>query len=416
MKRRAFLFLALSSLIGRAETRPRYGGTLRVQLATMFAAEEIPLVTEPLVRFDEHGEIAPVLARGWQSDAEKKRWRFVIRSRAIAPAATPAAVAAALGPAMKKSYGDVTVTSTAQTVVIQSDRSMPDLLERLARTPAGIPGTGPFRVAKFEAGHKAILEANEDYPGGRPFIDAVEFTVAPQRGAGYQLSGADMWELPVGVSRRLIPDGMRVWTSSPLDLIALYLPAAEPGLRDALSFSIDRSAIVNVLTQRRGEVAQGLLPRWLTGYEFLFAAPFDAGRARDAAAQIKTRTLSLGVAVSDPLARSVADRIIVNARDAGLTLQVSALPETASVRLLHIRLDCADASRALREIAGNQNIGDLNSPEALYHAERAILDEGRLIPLMHVPQVFGIGPRVRSSTGLPTCDLLSSIPNLWLTP
>ena len=57
MKRRAFLFLALSSLIGRAETRPRYGGTLRVQLATMFAAEEIPLVTEPLVRFDEHGEI-----------------------------------------------------------------------------------------------------------------------------------------------------------------------------------------------------------------------------------------------------------------------------------------------------------------------------------------------------------------------
>lgn len=412
MKRLAFLFLALSSLIARAETRPRYGGTLRVQLATMFAAEEIPLVTEPLVRFDEHGEIAPVLARGWQSDAEKKRWRFLIRSKTTAPAA----VAAALGPAMKKLYGDVNVTSTAQTVVIQSDRPMPDLLERLARTPAGIPGTGPFRVAKLEPGHRAILEANEDYPGGRPFIDTVEFTVVPQRAAGYQLSGADLWELPVGISRRLIPEGMRVWTSSPLDLIALYLPAAEPGLRDALSFSIDRSAIVNVLTQRRGEVAQGLLPRWLTGYEFLFAAPFDAGRARDAAGPIKSRTFTLGVPASDPLARSVADRIIVNARDAGLTLQVSMQPETANVRLLHIRLNCADASRALREIAGNRNIGDPNSSDALYHVERAILDEGRLIPLMHVPQVFGIGPRVRSNTGLPACDLLSSIPNLWLTP
>ena len=411
MRRLAYLLLALNSaLVAGAETRPRYGGTLRVQLIGMFPSPEaVPLVAETLVRFDERGELAPLLARGWQSDAEKKRWRFIIRSKV----ATPAAVAAALGPVLKNAPGGVTVTSTAQTVVIQSDRPMPDLLERLSRPEAGVPGTGPFRLSKWEAGHRATLEANEDYPGGRPFVDTVEFVAGPSRPAAYTLSSADIWELPVSLSRRAIPDGMRVWTSTPLDLIALSLVSPEPGLRDALSMSIDRAAIVNVLTQRRGEIATGLLPQWLTGYEFLFSAPFDATRAREAAAAVKNRALVLRVPPSDPLARSVADRVMVNARDAGLTLQIGA---NANVEVLHVRLDCAGAARALREIAGSGTLGDLSSPETLYRAERGVLDAGRLIPLLHVPDVFGICPRVRSSTGLPTCDLLSSLPNLWLTP
>src|SRR5437588_13046750 len=126
MRRLAYLCLALSSLLIRAETRPRYGGTLRIQLIRMFPSQEaIPLVAETLVRYDEHGDVVPLLARGWQSDAEKKRWRFIIRSKIV----TPAAVAAALGQMLRKASSDVTVTSTAQTVVDQSERSMPDLRE-----------------------------------------------------------------------------------------------------------------------------------------------------------------------------------------------------------------------------------------------------------------------------------------------
>ena len=393
----------------RAETRPRYGGTLRIQLTSMFSGPDaVPLTGETLVRFDEHGDVVPLLARGWQADAEKKRWRFLIRSKAV----TTAAIAAALGPALKNMSIDAAVTSTAQTVVIQSERPMPSLLEILAKREMGIPGTGPFRLAKWEAGRRATLEANEEYPGGRPFVDTVEFNAGPQR-AAYQLSSADIWELPVGISRRAIPEGMRVWTSAPLDLMALSVVNAEPGLREALSLAIDRAAIANVLMQRRGEVATGLLPQWLTGTEFLFGAPFDTTRAREAAAALKNRTLVLRIPVSDPIARSVADRVIVNARDAGLTMQIGA---NANVELLHVRLDCAGAARALREISGHAVPGDLNSPEGVYNAERAVLDEGRLIPLVHTPEVFGLGPRVRSSTGLPACDLLDAIPNLWLMP
>src|SRR5258708_11365019 len=139
--------------------------TLRVQIISMFAnPEALPLVSETLVRFDEHGDPQPALARGWQSDPDKKRWRFIVRPKA-APAA---AIAAGLRPALRKVYRDVTVTSNAQSIVIQSAKSMPDILYRLSRPAAGIPGTGPFRVTKWEPGRRAVLTANEDYLGGRP--------------------------------------------------------------------------------------------------------------------------------------------------------------------------------------------------------------------------------------------------------
>ncbi len=399
MRRLGSLLLVVSSIAAYAELRPRYGGTLRVQILSMFPnPETLPLVAETLVRLNERGDVVPCLARSWQSDAAKKRWRFLLRSNGV----TPEAAVSALRPLLKKSYSDVAVAPVSQSVAIQSEHPMPDLLERLANSDAGVPGTGPFRVSKWEPGRRLVLEANEDYAGGRPFVDTVEFTVSPQR--TLQLTSAELWELPVGISRRSIPDGMRVWTSTPLELVALSLANPDPALRDALSLSIDRTAIVNVLMQRRGEVAYGLLPQSLSGYEFLFAAPFDANRARDAAAAFKTGALTISAPASDPLAKMVADRIIVNARDAGLVLQIAPPGAAADIQVLHL---------------GPQSFGgrlDRSSPEGSYRSERAILDEGRLIPLIHVPQVFGIGARVHMGGGaaLPASGILNAIPNMWL--
>jgi ABC-type transport system substrate-binding protein len=412
MKRLAYLCLAIVSFAAaslQAATRPRYGGVLRVQVVSMFAnPDALPLVSETLVRFDEHGEPRPALARSWQSDPAKRRWTFNVRARV----ALPSRIARVLGPVLTKQYADVVVTPNAQSVIIQSEKPMPGLLARLARPDTGIPRTGPFRVAPSEPG-RMVLVANEGYPGGRPFVDRIEFSVSTQR--TYQLGGADIWELPAGISGRSIPEWMRVWTFAPLDLIALNVVNGERGLREALSFSIDRAAIVNVLTQRRGEAALGLLPQWLTGYEFLFPATYDVARAGEAASSLKGRQFTLGVPPADTLARSVADRIAVNARAAGLTLLPPQTPN-ADVQLRHVRFDCASADRALREIAAGMDLGDLTSPEALYLAEKTVLEKSSLIPVIHVPRVFGIGPRVHGRVGLPACDLLNEIPNLWLTP
>src|SRR5258708_19242281 len=105
---------------------------------------------------------------------------------------------------------------------------MPDILDRLSRPEAGIPGTGPFRVTKWEPGRRAVLTANEDYLGGRPFVDAVEFSIATQR--TYPATTADLSGLPLRVGRPPPPHLVPARPPAPLPLLAspLHAPPRPP--------------------------------------------------------------------------------------------------------------------------------------------------------------------------------------------
>ena len=85
-------WLALSSLAvsnTSAAERPRYGGTLTVELLSAWdtldaapaqTALSIP-IAETLVRVNSRGETEPLLAVAWQHDPEYKRWRFSLRPK-----------------------------------------------------------------------------------------------------------------------------------------------------------------------------------------------------------------------------------------------------------------------------------------------------------------------------------------------
>jgi ABC-type transport system substrate-binding protein len=79
--------LSASAVCGAA-TRPRYGGTLRVEMLAApaaldpTAANAAPLRSlafETLVRLDEAGAPQPCLALSWQHDAAARRWQFNLR-------------------------------------------------------------------------------------------------------------------------------------------------------------------------------------------------------------------------------------------------------------------------------------------------------------------------------------------------
>src|SRR5512134_960494 len=76
------LVAASSLLLGlccAAETRPRYGGTVRVQVREV--AELRALVFETLVRLDDGGEPQPWLATTWESREDGRRWQFWLRRK-----------------------------------------------------------------------------------------------------------------------------------------------------------------------------------------------------------------------------------------------------------------------------------------------------------------------------------------------
>jgi peptide/nickel transport system substrate-binding protein len=263
--------------------------------------------------------------------------------------------------------------------------------------------SGGFAITRWEAGRRAVYEAEENAPGGRPFLDSVEIAMGrPLRDQSIdlELGKADLVELGPNELRRQSLS-RRVWFSAPVRILALVFGPREidARLREALALAVDRSAIHTVLLQRQGEISGALLPQWLSGYAFLFPAQADLGKARGLAAG--ARAITLGV--EDNAARPIAERIALNARDAGLTVFIAARGAPSDVRLVELRVSSLEPARALAGLAAALGLPEpqhTDSPEALFAAERALLEGFRVIPLIHLPDVYGVGPRVRGAPGI----------------
>jgi len=276
--------------------------------------------------------------------------------------------------------------------------------------------THGFTIARWEAGRRAVYEADENAAGGRPFLDGVEVVMgrSPRDQMNdLELGRADVVELGPAELRRL-PAGRKVWSSSPLRVLALvFAPRFDDArVREALALTVDRSTIHAVLLQRQGEISGALLPQWLSGYAFLFPTAADLGRARQLAGG--ARPMALGV--SDPALRPIAERIALNARDATLRVSVTAQPENTDARLVELRIASSEPAKALAGLAaalGLPEPGRADTPEQAYTAERGMLEGFRVIPLIHLPDVYGVAAGVKGAPGVTPLGEWR-FENLWL--
>jgi ABC-type transport system substrate-binding protein len=288
---------------------------------------------------------------------------------------------------------------------------------------SGVSGSGPFQIAEWEPGKHATLTANDGAPSGRPFVDSIRIQMGrPARDIvlDLELGKTDLSEIPPEQGRRAADLGVRVSVSQADELLALVFPAGrlateDARVREALAAAIDRASIVNFILQKNGEAAGGLLPQWSSGTAFLFSTAADAGRAKELFAQIAgAPKLVLGYDSGDPLEQSVAERIVVNAREAGISVAAQAIPGAGAaaatrsaldVRLMRLRMSSPRPRRALMNfltalgpLAGIDAslLPDPASPQEIYDRERAIVGSYRVAPLVWLPQVYGLSGRVRN--------------------
>lgn len=286
----------------------------------------------------------------------------------------------------------------------------------------GMPELAPaFSITRWEAGRRAAYGANENAPGGRPFLDEVQVELArPPRDQAIDLDvgKAEMIEIPPSEARRQ-PAGRRTWVSQPVRVLLLEFGARvdDPRAREALALAVDRTAIFNVLLQRQGEISGALLPQWLSGYAFVFNVASDAAKARELAAAIPAPARSFSIGVEDASLRPIAERIALNARDAGLAVSFAPQAGAADVRLLEVRIATADPARALAAAATMLGLAvppsRLDSPSALYNAERDLLDGFRVVPLFHLADVYGAAARVKGGPGISPLGEWR-LENVWL--
>jgi ABC-type transport system substrate-binding protein len=365
------------------------------------------------VTIDEAGRVKTALADTWQARGNQF-WQFHLRPGVKFQDGVPltAEIAAA---SLRTANASWVVTAEKDLVIIDGGTSGIELLAELALSRNAIvkrdgnnpSGTGPFHVVDWQPGKKLTLAAEDNHWQGRPFIDTIEI----EMGRGFreqmtdlELGKADLVEVaPEQVHR--IPQGRyRVASSRPADLLALMFnrDVSSPEdklLREALGLSVERGSIRSVLLQGAGQPAASILPAWISGYGFVFSSDADLPRARQLRDQAhKIPTWTMGYDGSDPLARLVAERIALNAKDAGLSLQLTSL--ASDLRLVRFPLVSSDPWVALEGIetqagmpaAKNQD----GSVEDLYTAELAVLAAQRVIPLFHLPASYASAANLKN--------------------
>jgi ABC-type transport system substrate-binding protein len=220
-----------------------------------------------------------------------------------------------------------------------------------------------------------------------------------------ELGKADLVEVAPEQAHRVSQEGRQLASSAPIELVVLVFAGEvaspdEKALREALGWSIDRASIRSVLLQGAGQLTATVLPTWMSGYGFVFPIDADLGKARELRSQVRTApTWTIGYNGSDPVARLVVERIALNARDAGLTLQPTS-SSTADLRLVRIPLASPDAWIALENFATQTSLpaprSKDGSTEDLYTAEQAVLSAERVIPLFHLPATYAFSASVRN--------------------
>ena len=423
--------IAVSSLVGlavfpvAAATRPRYGGTLRVELRAQPRALDpiaepstplTPLIFDTLVTLDGAGHLQPALAVTWTQENDR-RCRFTLRHGVTFSDGTPltATIAAA---SLRNANQDLIVREVGDVIVVESEQLAPNLPQQMAlgrnaialRNDNGPVGTGPFTVAEWQPGVRAALQARDDGWRPRPFLDRIELQFGRglrDQSVDLDLGRADVIEVaPEEGSRQ---SSRRVVRSDPAVLFAIRFshtnPAVkDPRVREAVSLAIDREAIANILLQRRGEATGGLLPNWMTGYSFLFPTRPLLTRARQLRLDARVSSpINLVYRASDPVSRLVAERIALNCADAGLAVRTA--PDTQNIavpdmELVAVQLPSSDDATDLAVLSrpGVLALSPIEpvseTPDATYRATLSALKDHWAAPIAYVPLAYATSPRV----------------------
>jgi peptide/nickel transport system substrate-binding protein len=175
--------------------------------------------------------------------------------------------------------------------VVVSKRSLEEAPNWLtwARKPIG---TGPYRVAEFRPDNMLILEAFDEYWGGRPPLKRIRFVEVPEvssRIAGL-LSGE--YQFACDIPPDQIPEiernrgfevqGGLIANHRFITFDQAHPQLADPRVRRAVSLAIDRDAIIAGLWSGRTEVPRGMqFPFYGSMYLADWPKPrFDIAEAR----------------------------------------------------------------------------------------------------------------------------------------
>ena len=278
------------------------------------------MMYENIVKFDEKLKIVPGLATKWEQAKDGMSWTFSLRKgvkfhdgTSFNAEAVKVFIERMIGPE-KPSRGGLfaPLVSGAEvvdeyTVKILMKQPFAFFLNNLAHSASGIVsptalktygkdiarravGTGPFKFVEWVHGDHLTMVRNDDYWGGKPYLDKIEFKTVKEDSARVMMLLSGDAQVIVRIPSEDIPrleKDPNVKLDSTETLRVLFVgincykkPFNDVRVRQALGYAIDKESIVKNIYQGRALVANNIVTPLTTGYVPLTAYPYDPERAK----------------------------------------------------------------------------------------------------------------------------------------
>jgi peptide/nickel transport system substrate-binding protein len=135
-------------------------------------------------------------------------------------------------------------------------------------------GTGPFKFVEFRPNESIRVTRNPDYwKPGRPYLDAVEFTIIPNRSTALLAFATGKFDMtwPFDVAIPLLRDvqsqaPQAICETTPLNASRNLIinrtvpPFDNPEIRRAMALSLGRKAFIDILDEGQGDIGGAMLP------------------------------------------------------------------------------------------------------------------------------------------------------------
>ncbi|MCD6545032.1 MAG: glutathione ABC transporter substrate-binding protein [Thermotogae bacterium] len=329
------LLVSLSFLLIFAGEAPKYGGkviyTMGTDAKTLLpphindspSGEVARHIFEGLVEYDEKLNIKPLLAEKWEMSNDGLTYTFYLRKGVKFHDGTDFNAQA-----VKKTFDFIINGKLRRTniykkrikeVEIVDDYTVrfhlkapfSDFLNYMASTNADIlspkaiekygddygefgkypVGTGPFVFVEWKPGEKIVLKANENYWGGRPYLDEIEFRVTPEdvtRALQIQSGDAHITTRVPPVMYNALKKDPRVVIERVPETRVIFLgintikkPLDDIRVRRALNYAIDKEKICKVVLQGMAFPLKSPISELLPGHYPVGAYPYDPKKAKE---------------------------------------------------------------------------------------------------------------------------------------
>jgi len=347
------LFQCLSDTVAWSQVKalaiaPKYGGAYRRPLvnnpstldpaliADIYGFTVAQQIFDGLVQYDGSLTITPAIAQSWKGSRDGLTWMFFLRkgvkfhngrevtaedvvysfTRILDPKTGSKAAEVFLKVKGAKDFIDGRTKAVQglraldrYTVLIElSEASAPfvaslamgyikivprEVVEELGSAFGSHPvGTGPFKFDHWKKDEEIVLEANQDYYAGRPFLNRLEYKIYPGAPwdkifANFENGGLDDTVIPAEELEHVQDSRRYQFVRRPilgvrfLGFNTSHGPLANPLVRQAFSYAVDREALVRDIHRMRYKPAYGFVPPGTYGYDPQFRPfPFDPERAK----------------------------------------------------------------------------------------------------------------------------------------